>query len=126
MAAYFSNFPSVRYKTDTVDAKAKNILLRGILRDQAKKLLLETVSINPGDRPDHVGHLLYGNSEDDFLFFILNDIVDPYYEWYLSDNQFKEFLFNKYGTEMDGPHHQGLQVHHRWQVPHQGRGASCT
>jgi hypothetical protein len=71
------------------------------LRDEAKKLLLETIEINSGDRSDQVAHLLYRNSEMDYLFYILNDIIDPYYEWYLTEKQFNEYLHNTYDTEID-------------------------
>ena len=101
MAAYFSNFPTIRYKSELIDTNVKNIMVRGILRDEAKKLLLETIEINSGDRSDQVAHLLYRNSEMDYLFYLLNDIIDPYYEWYLTEKQFNEYLYNTYNTEID-------------------------
>ncbi len=101
MPAYFSNFPTIRYKSENTDSTAKNILLRGILRDEAKKVLLETIEIKSGDRADYLSHLLYENPEYDYLFYILNDIVDPYYEWHLTKEQLDEYLANKY-IDSDG------------------------
>jgi hypothetical protein len=105
MAGYFSNFPSIRYKSDNVDSVAKNIMMRGIMRDEVKNIVLETIEIKSGDRADQIAHLLYEKSDLDYMLYILNDIVDPYYEWYLTKEQFELLLNNKYGDEKDSVKH---------------------
>lgn len=104
MAGYFSNFPTVQYKTDLVNSEAKNIMLRGIMREEAKKLTLETLEMRSGDRADYLSYLLYKTPENDFLFYLLNDIVDPYYEWYLTEEQFNIYIQNKY-SDIEEVHH---------------------
>lgn len=101
MAAYFSNFPTVRYKSDNMDGTAKNIMLRGILRDEAKRVLVETIEIKPTDRADYISHLLYETPEYDYMLYLMNDIIDPYYEWYMTQEQLSEYLNNKYGETID-------------------------
>ena len=33
-----------------------------------------------------------------WLIFLANNILDPYYDWPLPQNQFGDFLISKYGT----------------------------
>ena len=105
MPGYFSNFPIVKYESDNSSSTARNILLRGTMRDEAKRLILEILEIKPGDRADYLAHLLYNNPEFDYLFYLLNDIVDPYYEWQLTGEELDLYLDRKYGDELYSPKH---------------------
>lgn len=37
----------------------------------------------------------------DWMIWLANDIVDPYYEWYLSEQEFDAFIQDKYGSYED-------------------------
>jgi hypothetical protein len=49
-----------------------------------------------GERPDTLSFHYYKNPEYDWLLFFANEIVDPYYQWYLSDEQFNKVMVDKY------------------------------
>lgn len=94
---YFKNFPSITYK----NKEAKNILLRAALRDAVKKNLSYylPLTVEPGERPDMIGSDLYKDAGYDWLVRLANrDIIDPYFDWYLTDEQIELKIVKKYGS----------------------------
>jgi len=55
-------------------------------------------TIVDGDRPDTVAYNEYGDSSLDWIILVVNNIIDPYYEWPLSADNFISYLENKYNT----------------------------
>jgi hypothetical protein len=93
---YFDNFPSVSYK----NKEAKNILLRVGVRESTIKpnYVFMPLTVQEYERPDTVANDLYENSVYDWAIRLVNKQVDPYFDWYLSTEQFEKFLVKKYGS----------------------------
>ena len=93
---YFSNLPSIEYG----EKIARNL----ITRPKVKEFVLGNPNviydyvIKDGERPDQVAFAYYGDSNFAWLVFLANDIVDPYYDWPLTQTQFKKFIQDKYGS----------------------------
>jgi hypothetical protein len=93
---YFTKFPITNYSNNYVVDITK------------RATMLETVSSNPYifypyelstyERPDQFSHRYFGDAYKSWILYLSNKIVDPYYEWYLTQNQFYEFLEKKYGS----------------------------
>lgn len=49
-------------------------------------------------RSDQVGEFYYNDPELDWLIYHTNKIIDPYYDWYNTTEQFNELLIEKYGS----------------------------
>jgi hypothetical protein len=60
------------------------------------------VEILAGVRPDTISDSYYKDSERDWIVYLSNQIVDPYYQWYLNDNEFLTYIQEKYG-DLDIP-----------------------
>jgi hypothetical protein len=93
---YFDKFPIISYANNQVVDITKRVAM------------LEKVSRNPyafypydivGDeRADQLSSRYYDDSYKSWLLYITNKITDPYYEWYLTEREFLEFLEKKYGS----------------------------
>jgi len=93
---YFVRFPIIQYANNNIVDITK------------RTTMIETVSSNPyifypyeisqDERPDQFSDRYFGDSYKSWIIYISNKIVDPYYEWYLSENQFNEVLNKKYGS----------------------------
>lgn len=97
---YFKNFPTITYK----NKQAKNILLRAALKDTVKKNFTYylPLTVEPGERPDMISGDLYKDTGYDWLVRIANsDVVDPYFDWYLTDEQVEMKIIKKYGSVVD-------------------------
>ena len=96
---YFQRFPRVTYS----DYRAIDITKR--------VKLLDTVSNNPyvfysydigdSERADSFSSRYYNDSYMSWLLYISNDIIDPYYEWYLSAEELEGLVEKKYGSLAD-------------------------
>lgn len=96
MSNYFSNFPLINYSNNVVIDITKRVKL------------LDTVSKNPyiyysydiadSERPDLISSRYYEDSNFNWLIYLSNYILDPYYEWHLTDKEFSELLIQKYGS----------------------------
>lgn len=97
--SYFKNFPIVQYGEHTV----RNI----ILKSKIGKDLIQSYdayypyTIKTGETPTSLAYDYYGSVEYVWLIFLVNDIVDPYYDWPMEDSVFNEYIVNKYGSIVD-------------------------
>lgn len=96
MEHYFLNFPILNYE----GFAATNIMARPYIRQIFKEnhQLFYQYKVPQGHRPDKVAHDLYGKSEYVWILYLFNDIVDPFYGWVLSEDDFEAMIKDKYGT----------------------------
>lgn len=94
---YFSNFPTIDYN----GKKIRDITKRTIAIDSIKNngVPMQAFQLNENERSDFLAAALFQRPEFDYIFFLINDIVDPYHEWYLPQDLFDQFVINKYGGE---------------------------
>ena len=93
---YFKNFPTVQYGQH----KLRNIILKAKI---AKDVIMSfdnfyPYTIKEGETPTELAFNYYGSIDYVWLIFAANDILDPYYDWPLSNSNFERFLINKYGS----------------------------
>ena len=97
MAKYFDKFPVVSYN-GTV---AKNILSRVDFTAQTKKDIYSkfdyTISENM-IRPDQLSSNYYGSPYYDWVIYMTNNMIDPYYDRYLSEEELRQHVISKYGS----------------------------
>lgn len=93
---YFSKFPLIEYNGQN----AVNIAERVSILDNVAKnpFLFYPIDLSDGIRADQVAGSYYGDSYMNWLVYLSNEIIDPYYGWYLSDNDFNALLTAKYGS----------------------------
>lgn len=97
MARYFDRFPVIDYNGDI----AKNILARVDFTEQSKKDLYSTFqfTLQEGfERPDLLSYNYYGSSKFDWMIYLVNNVVDPYYDYYRPTEDFKNYITTKYGS----------------------------
>jgi len=105
---YFSQFPVTLY---TLDDKAsaqyvRNIFLRISFSEDIKNKLAiyDEYDIKEGETPEIVSFNLYGTTEYHWLILHTNDILDPRFEWVLSNKQLSDYVSSKYNNPA-GTHH---------------------
>jgi hypothetical protein len=111
MAHYFSPFPTAPYKfpstsTVTVTDITRRFTLMNLI--SASKIVYDEYYVQDGERPDTVAWDYYNDTTLDWVVLLANEIQDPYFQWVLSDEQFRAYMIQKYGTLSD----QYQTVHH--------------
>ncbi len=115
MSDYFRKVPNFAYISRLPNAKigdyilVKNLFKRGALEsDILENLSFHTkYEIQGDDRPDNVAFDVYGNSNLDWLILLCNNIINIPNEWPMLQNDFDQFLLDKYGTyaNLNSTHH---------------------
>lgn len=112
---YFSYFKDIKYAVSANKAGIENFinikdyfhLLR--VRDDIFKedTVYVEYYVKNGERPDQISYDKYGTEAFYWMILQVNDIVDYYNEWPLSQNELNEFILKKYGgfEGAEGIHH---------------------
>lgn len=95
---YFSYFPQINYgeANNRCLNLTKNIEISNNVKGQA--IFYYPYVIKEGMRSDLLAYSYYGDSYLEWLIFKTNGIVDPYYGWYLNQDDFNNFIVTKYGS----------------------------
>jgi len=98
----FSKFPDITYNNQ----KIKDLSIALIVRPEIKnnKDLFFWYNLEEWESPESVAFDFYGNSAYNFIILLMNDIVDPFFDWPLSRSELVDFAISKYGlpTITDG------------------------
>ena len=102
---YFRNFPDIKYalsanKAGTpthIDIKDYFNLLT--VRDDIyrEETLYTPYNIKNGERPDEISYKFYGDEQFYWVILQINEIVDYYTQWPLSDYELTQYVYKKYG-----------------------------
>lgn len=102
MPYLFRSFPQVNYslKKNKNFELLTNVTLRFKVRDIIKNrtAIYFDYVIKDSDRPDVIASKYYDDPTLDWIIFLVNDIVDPYYDWPLNDEGFDSYMRTLYGS----------------------------
>lgn len=96
MRQYFANHPVIEYR----GLKLRNLLLsaRLVKNVLSNSTLLYPYTLEEGDTPTMIAFDYYGSVDYVWLVLLANNILDPYTDWYKSQDQFHEYIIKKYGS----------------------------
>lgn len=93
---YFEKFPVIEYaNTQAVDITRRTVLLDKVSRNP---YVYYPYEISGSERADQFSFRYYNDPYQSWIVYLTNKIVDPYYEWYLSESELNEFCDKKYGS----------------------------
>lgn len=99
MEKYFSKFPLMFYSNSVVvDITKRVAMLEKVTQNPYASYPYE---ISNDERPDQLSYRYYEDPYESWIIYLSNKIVDPYYEWYLTNDEFLGFIENKYGSIYD-------------------------
>jgi hypothetical protein len=93
---YFSNFNTVQYSnTSAIDITERVVLGNTSVLNT---FIYYPTELNYNIRSDNLAYNAYGDPYASWVLYLTNNIIDPYYDWYLTDDQFSSFVDCKYGS----------------------------
>ena len=102
MAFYFRPFPIILHdvKKNNKLSLLTNITARFKIRDELKHkaAIFYNYTVKEEDTLQNVAFKYYDDETLDWVIMLINDIVDPYYDWPLSYNSFIEYIKSLYGS----------------------------
>jgi len=96
---YFSKFPLINYANNL----AVNITERAIVYNTPgnnNPSLYYSYDIPQGQRADQLANKYYADQYISWILYVTNNIIDPYYEWYLSEADFNSYIKSKYNKSI--------------------------
>lgn len=93
---YFQNFPEVYYNGQL--AKDISRRVKFVDTSTARLHVFHAYDLEHGLRSDLIADYYYDDSYMDWMIYVSNYIVDPYYQWYLDDEKFGDLMIQKYGS----------------------------
>lgn len=100
---FFEDFPRIAYTLDDGETEqiVTDIFKRVVLTDEFKNnsSFFETYEVLGGETPEEVSHRFYGTTKLHWLILLINDIVDPRFEWPVSDDDLRKVVSGKYGGD---------------------------
>jgi hypothetical protein len=106
MAKYFNFFPKVPYFLNkeklSIDL-VTNIMSRFKFENKFKEntVVYYDYIISDGETPEMIADKFYGSSERHWIILNLNDIINPYLDWPMSENSLIKFIDKKYESFAD-------------------------
>jgi hypothetical protein len=101
--SYFDKFPRVDYTFDngSTTKRAVDITKRVGFKSYIKKNseFFAEYQVSDGDTPEVVANKIYGDSGLHWVVMLFNDVINPYYDWPLSQRNLEAYSFNKYRGE---------------------------
>ena len=101
--AYFKNFPQILYSFSTglsIDAFAMTDITRRVKINDfnlQNVMSYDEYDVQDGETPELIADKLYDNPEYHWTLLIVNEIIDPRYDWPLSVEALKNYVEAKYG-----------------------------
>lgn len=95
MDRFFQKFPLAVYSNTNIVDLSRRVKIKD--KDRRIPNMFYPVELSTGIRPDILADAYYDDPELDWLILMSNAIVDPFYGWYLSEDDFQKYILDKYG-----------------------------
>lgn len=94
---YFEHFPVIEYKGRKVrDITRRNKFIGEVTTNP---YLFMPYTVKEGERAEDIANAYYGSVDYVWLVWLANNIIDPYYQWPLSEEQFNQYMIEKYESQ---------------------------
>ena len=103
MAKFFNYYPKTYYTNDNKPKgldTVTNITSRFAFEDSLKQnsAAFYKYNIQDSDTPEIIAHKYYGNVERHWIVLLFNDIIDPQWDWPLTEKTLVKYVNEKYSA----------------------------
>lgn len=99
--SFFNFFPKTAYTLDDYASEqvVVDILKRVVFSKEFKEnnVYIETYDVLHGETPEELSYRFYGTTELHWLILLVNDVLDPRFNWPLSEEDLVRQVESKYG-----------------------------
>lgn len=93
---YFSKLPVISYAGQVTRDLTISARVPDAINQNA--MAFYPYQLNQGERPDTIANGYYNDVYMTWLVYLANKVVDPYYDWHMSDQAFIDYVTDKYGS----------------------------
>jgi hypothetical protein len=100
---FFESFPRISYTLDDYDSEqvVVDIFKRVIVSKeyQENSSFYETYEVLHGETPEDISYRFYGTQNLHWLILMVNNVIDPRFEWPVSEENLLKAVADRYGGE---------------------------
>lgn len=93
---YFTKFPLIDYNGVQVRDITRSTRIKVFLKSNIS--FFEPYRVIDGETPESLANDFYGDAQKHWILLLVNDIIDPFYDWVLEDIYLKQYITKKYGS----------------------------
>jgi len=93
---YFEKFKLIQYSNTVAIDITQRVKVLSNAYNNPNLYYLD--NIRPYERADNLAFNYYDDQYMSWILYLTNGIIDPYYDWNLDQDTFKNFIVKKYGT----------------------------
>jgi len=104
MPSLYENYPTINWNGYVV----KNLTIKLGILNHLKTVIsvYDDYIVESEDTPEIVAHRFYGDAELHWVILLMNDIIDPFFDWVLPNDALKSYVKSNYGAGNENkPHH---------------------
>lgn len=118
--SYFDRIPKLQYDINRslINAKYETVtnvffrvrVIQEVLNNINAYIVVE---LEDGDTPEIIAEKVYGDPGAAWMILIANQIIDPQWQWPLTEKDFQNYIISKYGSIENAqitPHHYEMVV----------------
>lgn len=113
--AYFSYVPDIEWDNKPISypfsssdfITTKNFFRRYQINEKVfdSAVYYTEYAVEDGERPDTVANKFYGNSFLDWVVLLTNNVINPLFEWPMSEHELRKYAERTYEDPYNGIHH---------------------
>ena len=93
---YFDKFPVITYSNNQAIDITKRVVL--LDRVSTNPYVFYPYEIGDSERAEQFSGRYYDDVYKSWILYLSNKITDPYYDWYMSNDEFENFIIMKYSS----------------------------
>ena len=101
MSKYFNYFPKTLYTSDAENGVVVTTIISRFAFEKSYRdnsAVYYEYDIQDSDTPEIIADKMYGNSERHWIVLMMNEIVDPQFDWPLDQRTIISYINNKYSA----------------------------
>ena len=104
---FFEYFPKEYYTLDN-NKNALDIVTNISLRFKINESIKTNSSafyeyvVQDNETPEQIAYKVYGNPNKHWIILMMNDIIEPQFDWIMSDNTLNRYIEKKYEVQANG------------------------
>lgn len=104
---YFRKFQKEEYSIDGYTSVAQRILTAVLPKRLGidRTYVFQRHTVRSGDRPEFLAERLYKDPHLWWVLMVVNNLVSPYHDWRMADEELALYTSRKYDGDVDGIHH---------------------
>ena len=102
-----TEYPKISYNSDILTDISRRFIIQNIESDNSKNIYFDYI-IKNWKSPENIAYDFYGSCDYVWAIFIINNIINPFEDWLLSDSEIKQRIESLYGNHMYDIHHYEL------------------